>query len=378
MKLQEIHLNYDAGVTNPGNLTRLKALMRRAEAGEELTIGFLGGSITQGSLATAPDLCYAYHVYQWWVKTFPKASFHYVNAGIGATNSQFGAARAESDLLAYRPDYVSIEFSVNDESNAHFLETYEGLVRRVYASETQPAILMIHNVRYDNGENAQLMHAKVVRHYELPAVSMQSSIYPELLAGRIENRDITPDDLHPNDLGHALVASVITHRLEEIYAHIDEPDPAPIPADALPTPLTENAYEDSVRYRNDNIVPVTDGFIPDTTSHGPITDIFQKGWTATEQGARIAFEVEGSCLAVQYRRTIKLPAPIAKAVVDGDEAHAVTLDGNFDETWGDKLVLDTLLEHGAKGKHTVEITLCETHAGDVLPFYLVSVIASGR
>ena len=32
------------------SLKRLKDCMKRAEEGEELTIGFLGGSITQGSL----------------------------------------------------------------------------------------------------------------------------------------------------------------------------------------------------------------------------------------------------------------------------------------------------------------------------------------
>ena len=107
--------------------------------GEKLVIGFVGGSITQGSLATQPHLCYAYHVYEWWKKTFPKAEFVYVNAGIGGTTSQFGAARVEADLLRYRPDFVITEFSVNDDSNAHFLETYEGLVRKIYQFETKPA-----------------------------------------------------------------------------------------------------------------------------------------------------------------------------------------------------------------------------------------------
>ena len=42
------------------DLTRIKNLMRCAQAGEELTIGFLGGSITQGSLATEHKNTYAY------------------------------------------------------------------------------------------------------------------------------------------------------------------------------------------------------------------------------------------------------------------------------------------------------------------------------
>lgn len=72
------------------DLTRLKACMRRAEAGEDVTLGFFGGSITQDSLATKHEYCYAYRVFQWWEKTFPKAKLHYVNGGIGGTTSHYG------------------------------------------------------------------------------------------------------------------------------------------------------------------------------------------------------------------------------------------------------------------------------------------------
>jgi hypothetical protein len=372
----DISLNYENAISNRGNWSRIKEVMRRAEAGEPLTIGFLGGSITQGSLATQPTLCYAYHVYEWWCRTYPKTSFTYVNAGIGATDSQFGCARAEGDLLAYEPDFVIIEFSVNDASTPHYLETYEGLVRKVYGCKKQPAVLLVHNVCYDNGANAQLMHAKVARHYDLPSVSMQSCIYPELVAGHIDNRDITPDDLHPNDKGHALVASVITYYLDKIAKESHTPD-APAFA-VLPGPLTENAYQDSVRYRSSNSAPLLSGFSKDETTQEGITDIFKNGWTASEKGAKIEFDVEGSCIGVQYRKTMQLPAPVARLTIDGDDGHAVLLDANFDETWGDKLVLDTVLEHGKKGMHHVVVELTETHEGDRLPFYLVSVISSGK
>lgn len=66
------------------------------------------------------------------------------------------------------------------------METYEGLVRKVYTSKTKPAVLLVHNVFYNNGANAQLMHGRIARYYNLPAVSMQSTIYPEVVAGRIE------------------------------------------------------------------------------------------------------------------------------------------------------------------------------------------------
>ena len=51
------------------NWARLKECIKKAEEGKELTIGFLGGSITQGSLATTPENTYAYQIFLWWKNT---------------------------------------------------------------------------------------------------------------------------------------------------------------------------------------------------------------------------------------------------------------------------------------------------------------------
>lgn len=364
-------IDYERGIANKGNLYRIKEVMRRALNGEKLVIGFIGGSITHGSLSSAPDKCYAYHVYSWWKKTFPKAEFEYVNAGIGGTSSQFGVARVQDDLLSKNPDFVITEFSVNDTSTDHFMETYEGLIRRVYSYETDPAVLIVHNVYYNDGANAQRVHSRVGRNYDIPCVSMQSTIYPEILAGRIENRDITPDDLHPNDKGHELVASVITYFLDKVLKEID------IHEDAikLAAPITLNAYENSVRYRNQDISPAMCGFECDNEEQTDITDCFKKGWLSKKNGSTIEFSVEGTGVSIQYRRYAFKTAPKARVVIDGDESNAVVLDGKFDMDWGDNLELTTIAEHIENKAHTVSITIedgddCEA------PFYIVSVIVT--
>ena len=371
-------VDYSKAVSNAGNLHRIKNVMKRAAAGESITVGFLGGSITQGCAATHPDKCYAHKVYEWFCESFPKADIKYLNAGIGATDSQFGCARVDSDLLVYEPDMCFVEFSVNDEETDHYRETYEGLVRKILSSDPSRALMLIHNVRYDDGGNSQLQHSRVARRYDVPAVSMRDVIYPELESGRLDNRVITADDLHPNDIGHSLVASVIISVLDDIRKHMDDED---APVKEMPAPETANAYEDSVRYRNDNasgIVTDSKGFEKDSLPQDIIGDVFRKGWTATEKGSYITFKVCGSCIGVQYRKTIQKPAPSATLILDGNTDMPVILDADFEETWGDKLVLETVLDHGENREHTVRIELTDTHPGDVLPFYLVSVIASGR
>lgn len=366
-------------------MTRLKNLMKRAAKGESLVIGFLGGSITQGSLSSTPKTCYAYLVYEWWKKSFPNAAFSFVNGGIGGTTSHYGGARAWKDVLCYRPDIVTVDFSVNDDANEFFEETYEGTLRRLLAAPSAPAVVVLNNVFYDTGKNAQDYHNRIADHYGIPHVSIKDTVYPDVESGKIVRADITPDNLHPNDKGHRLVADEICKLLDSIKAEVEEETIAGENIEGkstkteasvlLPAPLTENAYEHSRLIQIQDNEAILDGFLVDPIEKKGMLDIFKNGWTAAHTNDKISFEIECSCLAVQYRKSVQQPVPKAKAVIDGDEAHAVILDGNFTEDWGDCLYLEPLLHHAEKKVHRIEITI--TDAKDIVrPFYLVSLIVS--
>lgn len=366
-------------------MTRLKNLMKRATNGESLVIGFLGGSITQGSLSSTPKNCYAYLVYEWWKKSFPNAAFSFVNGGIGGTTSHYGGARAWKDVLCYRPDIVTVDFSVNDDANEFFEETYEGTLRRLLAAPSAPAVVVLNNVFYDTGKNAQDYHNRIADHYGIPHVSIKDTVYPDVESGKIVRADITPDNLHPNDKGHRLVADEICKLLDSIKAEVEEETIAGENIEGkstkteasvlLPAPLTENAYEHSRLIQIQDNEAILDGFLVDPIEKKGMLDIFKNGWTAAHTNDKISFEIECSCLAVQYRKSVQQPVPKAKAVIDGDEAHAVILDGNFTEDWGDCLYLEPLLHHAEKKVHRIEITV--TDAKDIVrPFYLVALIVS--
>lgn len=361
-------------------MTRLKNLMKRAANGESLVIGFLGGSITQGSLSSTPKTCYAYLVYEWWKKSFPNAAFSFVNGGIGGTTSHYGGARAWKDVLCYRPDIVTVDFSVNDDANEFFEETYEGTLRRLLAAPSAPAVVVLNNVFYDTGKNAQDYHNRIADHYDIPHVSIKDTIFPDVESGKIVRADITPDNLHPNDKGHRLVADEICKLLDSIKEELEKEDTEGKIIEtndlaSLPAPLTENAYEHSRLIQIQDNEAILDGFLVDPIEKKGMLDIFKNGWTAAHTNDKISFEIECSCLAVQYRKSVQQPVPKAKAVIDGDEAHAVILDGNFTEDWGDCLYLEPLLHHAEKKVHRIEITV--TDAKDIVrPFYLVSLIVS--
>ena len=384
------------------NNNRLSNLLYRAAKGEELTIAFFGGSITQGSLAERAGDMYARRVFSWWEKTFPQATFHYVNGGIGGTTSHYGVSRVMTDLLMYQPDFVVVDFSVNDEAELFFQETYEGLIRKILSWDSKPAIVLLNNVFYDSGENAQDLHNQIGDYYGVPHVSIRESIYADMKAGKYTREQLTPDGLHPNSFGHGLVAQQIINYLEKMLEKeverkelskdfsrdllpekefigqsvVQKKETDKKEGTLLPESLTSNTYENTKRFTIREISPKLNGFLPDTREKKGMLDHFKNGWIGKKAGDSITFTLEASNIAVQYRKTIDRPALRAKLVLDGDVENAVILDGNFEEDWGDCLWLEPILHHGEKKIHTVEITILEDEEKkkEKTPFYLLSVI----
>lgn len=361
-------------VLNEGNQNALKEVMKKAERGEKVTIGYLGGSITRGSVATTPEKCYAYLSYLWWKEQFPNTESVYVNAGIGATTSQFAVARCEEDLLYANPDLVMIEFSVNDENDEHFMETYEGLIRKVLTWKSHPAVVLLHNSFFNDGHSAVEIHSKVGKYYDLPSVSIKANVYDRIKDGVLVAETITSDYLHPNDEGHAMLADTIKHFWNNVYAKVEEKK-----ADYVfpEKPMTKNRYETSKRLQGENLPIVENtGFVQDQAPQTDMTDIFKNGMEAFELGGKIVFKTKCTTLSLQYRRTIRKPAPMAKVVVDGNEEMAIFLDGEFDETWGDLIALETIFEGEKEQEHTLSVEICKGHEKEESGFYLVSVITS--
>lgn len=362
----------ERAIINVGNTYRLEEFIKRAQAGEELTIGVIGGSITMGSGASSYQNCYASKVFAWWCENFKEAKFTLVNAGIGATTSQFACARVEEDLLSKKPDFVIVEFSVNDDGTVKYGETYESLLRMILESEEFPAVMMLNMVQFDNGNNAQNRHNEIGKAYHLPIISMKESMYQEILNGKLTAAEVSGDNLHPNDKGHAMVASIVTNYLGKVAKkEITSGDTTyELPSKTQPL-VSMNSY----RYDSRNTNPVCEGFRKDTQKQNGITDVFKNGYSAKQVGDSILFTVEGTAISLQYQKTNRQKAPKAIAILDGDEKNAISLDANFPNGWGDWLYLHDLKGNLKEGKHTVEVRITEEGEN---PFYLVSVITSSQ
>lgn len=344
-----IHGMYQRATDFPqGDLTRLASVLRKADAGEEITLGFIGGSITEGYNASSKENTYVSLVYKWWCDTFPNTVINLVNAGVGGTSSYLGVHRVQEDILAYKPDLVFVEFAVNDTFSEFGMSSYENLIRRILSAENNPAVILLFSVN-QNGDSVQAVEAAIGEYYKLPMISYGDAVMPDVESRSIEWEGISSDIVHPNDIGHSIYAALISAYIEEVYARLDTIEE--VSEWTLPEPITFQAYGDAHIENSYTIQPVE--------SHGfeerNINRYFTGNWSAYQNDASITFVVDAMTIGMIYQRTEK--GNFGKYDVYVDGKYVMTLDGNYDvrtETETDVVVLyfDDELQ---KGGHIVKI-----------------------
>lgn len=210
-----------------GNPARLQKAIDRARRGEDITIAFIGGSITQGAGAVPINTgCYAYKTFQRLCDLTGRGTednIHYIKAGVGGTPSELGMLRYERDVLrdgSVEPDIVVVEFAVNDEGDETKGECYDSLVRRILGAPNCPAVILLFAV-FDNDWNLQERLSPVGRAYDLPMVSVRDAVveqfYKKPGAGRVFSKpQFFYDCFHPTNLGHTVMADCIAHMLQTV------------------------------------------------------------------------------------------------------------------------------------------------------------------
>ena len=199
------------GLTAVGNTERIHAAIDKARRGEQVTIAYLGGSITEGALAQPQATrCYAYLSAQEFVERFmaDKKQLKYVNAGISGTPSVLGITRLEQDVLSKKPDIVFVEFAVNDNNQTPYRIVYESMIRKLLTSETKPAVILIFTFT-ENGYSCQPHMQQVGKQYDLGMISVKDAVQPQITMGNMTWRDYSSDYTHPNSAAHAFIAEMI-------------------------------------------------------------------------------------------------------------------------------------------------------------------------
>lgn len=356
---------------NVGNQVRLANVIKKLQAGEEVTVAYLGGSITQGSSA-GDDKCYARLTTNWLEEQFPDATINYVRAGIGATGSYIGVHRADRDVLAYDPDLVFIDFSVNDttERTATNKESYESLLRKLWKSESAPAIVTIAMTQQD-GTSFQEYHGEIVKKYDIPMISYKNAILDVIDKGYIQWTDISDDNIHPNIPGHQVLTDLITNYLQSVIDNVDSITGEESNFDiADPVTKYENA---SVLTSADTEPKSLGGFAVKSGLFGNFSEAWMIRSTEGEfsEDDAIVFEAECNNVGILYG---KLTSNAGKAEIYVDDTLCATIDSDFSGGWGSYVEFMEVATDLGEGVHTIKIVPVST--GSAAAFYVSGIALS--
>lgn len=349
----------------------LAAVMRKAEAGEKVTIACIGGSITQGTIATGKRdtevgerKAYADRFFDWWEQRFPETEFQFVNAGIGGTDSYLGVHRLERDVLDSEPDLVLVEFAVNDGNNSFYKKSYDNLIYNLLTDDAAPAVICLFMAQ-TSGISAQTSEVLVGYHYSVPMLSYANVISDMIKNGRYTEKELSGDGVHPSALGHAVTGEILWNYLNSVYEvrnTIGEPD-----AGAVTEPLTKAVYGNAAVLDGSVITPEEYGDFAEENS----CQQFPNGWGCNGEGG-IVFRASFSRLGILYLATIDGKSGQFEVLVDGEPVR--TIDADFSGGWGNAIKADEVYASDTVSEHTVELRRSENATGEI--FHLLGLLTS--
>lgn len=337
----------DRSLLSVGDMTRMSDVFQKAQNGEDITVAYIGGSITEGYNAgttefyakTCTDLLQGY---------FPDITVTGVNAGISGTPSLLGNLRLERDVLSADPDIVFVEFAVNDGQEADYKNAYESLVRTLLTQEKDIAVVLLFTV-LDSGYTCQEHMSKIGANYDLPMISVHDSIYEEIEAGRMTWQDYSNDQSHPNAYGHKCITDFVDNYYQKVLPVVAEnvgevskelPDPV-FSAKYMNMHYMDSATMDGVEL---------DGFEQYDT-HGS----FHNGWMYRgTDGGSMKFTVDCSVLEMVFKANNSDKYGTADIYVDGEKVKSVV--SNMSDGWNNP-VTAYLIDNDSSAEHTVEIRM---------------------
>ena len=318
-----------------GNKERFRKVFAKAERGEEITVAYIGGSITAG-YTLEPEEGWAYLTHKWLCEKYPEAKINYVNAGISGTPSSLGLMRSYRDIVTPygEPDIVFIDFSVNDDTSLTLLECYESLVRTVYDYSSEPAVALMF-FRTSENHSCAAEHGMIGDTYGLPMISVTDALTWAIDEELMTWSDYSDDEAHPNVNGALLTAEMVEYMLEcEAGDTVKGGMAKTVTAAADTVPLYGGSFTGMKMLEAKDMQPVSAGEFKlvsekDITTYVSAFDsVYMRGNHDTDEG--MTFELTFDDLFIVYQTATKASHGTAEIYVDGvlkGEARGKTSDG---------------------------------------------------
>lgn len=341
-------------LVNRGDISRILKLFKKARCGQDITIAFLGGSITQGCNSTVYEKCYVELVSKWFEEKFNNIKVEHINAGVGATGSLIGVHRADKQVISKNPDIIFVDAAVNDDDSYTCRVSYESEIRKLLSSSSKPAVIEVF-MTMENGVNYQDQQIEIGKQYNVPMISFRNTAYEIISKQNLKWSDLLTDEVHPNDDGHKIIATLLINFLEDVYTNdYKEGQKIEIVDNTLEKDCVfGDKYVNGKTLNNKSVEPIE---IIGFKNHPEGFQVFQDGWKFEDNGneeGKLSLEVECKNIILLYKKIIAENAGKFSVKVNGQEK--VILDTYFKDGWGDWTVTEILEESNEVKKYKIEI-----------------------
>lgn len=331
---------------------------------DEVNIVYLGGSITQGAGVSDKSKCWVNRIGEYFKQKFPDKQINNYNAGLGGTGTDMGIMRLEKDVLSKNPDYVFIEFAVNDIGKSTASRHMESIIRSLQELDEVPYVTIVYTAKYNQSEKAlennSEAHQVVADYYGIPTIDMKPALEESILStGSMEDEENVKhwlvDLTHPTEYGYDCYTQCIQSALEtgDYYVRPQKQEKK----------LDINAAPLSTTWNDVKTVAESEGTW--TSNANPS---YGNGWTSSTPGDTLEYTFYGPVLGIQHR--IGKESGKYTLTIDGKDV------GNID-TYYSKTTSQGVLGYQnfalGSGKHTLKITVLDERNENISPDANVSV-----
>lgn len=309
------------GLLRLGNTARIREKIAKAQSGEKVNIGYIGGSITGGGSSTSEAKRFVNLSANYFKETFGTGNnVSFVNAGVAGTSSVVGNMRVDKDIFSKNCDIIFIEFAVNDQGGDRFQKSYEALVKKCLMQENAPAVVLITLCQKSMSSNEDWM-VKVGENYDLAVISGKGAIQGGNL--NWDTQYGSGDTLHPGDPGHQLIADCIGYYYRQALRSENASDSYEIPSKEV----------FGAEYANNKLIDISaqQNFSAGSWKKGTDQGAYSNGFTYSKSGNDpLKFTVVGKGLLLLFKSNSSGMGAV-NVTVNGK---TTKVSSNLQWTWG--------------------------------------------